>query len=475
MAERRVVDRQVAVVDLAARRAHAEEFVRRQRRLEPDGSPLSDAERVAIENGARRYTRAMGYRWHGRAQWTGSPRRFADVIERQAAWPDAFRRRSWRCSSRSRLLPRRRRWRRHAVGWVVLIVPIVPIVAAVAATLITMWWGGSPAVVVTVLTNSLMLAAFLSVVLAPDRAHRPLHWWNDRRIPPWRLSTRVPFILTFDPDRFRAWAPQQMIRPSSGPSGQIDLLGAIGVDVADDHVFLGPRYGRDAEAWPLRFRQPRRGPGWGLDGRVTPVELSWLVERDEVAPRRLAVAVLDAHAAMGRAFAVGLFRDVAVVLDPPLHMRCERLPDGTDRLHCDDAPALEWANGEAVYALHGTIVPPDLVREGWSVERIDQEWNSEVRRQAIERMGWETYIRGAGLRPVGTAPDPGNDGAVLELFDLPRDDARVLVMRNGSPDRDGARRLYAEAVPSHIDDPVEAAAWQYGCPVEVYRHLQRRT
>jgi hypothetical protein len=48
-------------------------------------------------------------------------------------------------------------------------------------------------------------------------------------------------------------------------------------------------------------------------------------------------------------------------------------------------------------------------------------------------------------------------------------------MTNGSPDRTGEIRRYAETVPASIHDPVAAAAWQYECPVDVYRALQRRT
>ena len=93
-------------------------------------------------------------------------------------------------------------------------------------------------------------------------------------------------------------------------------------------------------------------------------------------------------------------------------------------------------------------------------------------------MGWLTYISAAGLRLVASAPDPGNPPQHLELYEDPGGrlgDARVLVMTNGSPDRDGRLLQYAETVPAAIDDPVAAAAWQYGCPVEVYRQLARRT
>ena len=93
-------------------------------------------------------------------------------------------------------------------------------------------------------------------------------------------------------------------------------------------------------------------------------------------------------------------------------------------------------------------------------------------------MGWLSYISAAGLRLVASAPDPGNPPHSLELYADPQGrlgDARVLVMTNGSPHRSGRLLRYAETVPLRFRDPVAAAAWQYDCPVEVYRQLNRRT
>lgn len=124
-------------------------------------------------------------------------------------------------------------------------------------------------------------------------------------------------------------------------------------------------------------------------------------------------------------------------------------------------------------------MPTDLIEgDGWPVERIHGEANTEIRRAAIERIGWATYLERAGLRAIATAPDPGNAPHLLELYDPPPDvapDGRILLMTNGSPDRSGRRRRYAELVPADIDDPVTAAAWQYGCDREIYARLDRRT
>jgi len=177
---------------------------------------------------------------------------------------------------------------------------------------------------------------------------------------------------------------------------------------------------------------------------LLPRPRDWLLERHEAAPRRFARTLLRTHTQLERAFAIRLYRDVAVVLEPPLRFCTARLPDGTSRLHCDDGPAVEWASGERLYALHGVRVPADLVESGWNVPRIHAEHDTEVRRIAIERLGWATYLRRTRAKPVATAPDPANQGRSLRLYRIPDIPAHVLLMSNGCPDRSGAIRVYAE-------------------------------
>ena len=154
--------------------------------------------------------------------------------------------------------------------------------------------------------------------------------------------------------------------------------------------------------------------------------------------------------------------------------------DDQRRLHHETGPARTWADGWALWYWHGTRVPRDLIEgDGWTVDRIHAEENTEIRRCAIERIGWARYIREAGLTLVHEEPDPGNSPHVVRLYDVPRqifgEPVRVVLMTNGSPDRSGSLREYAETVPASIGTAVEASAWQYGCPADVYRQLQRRT
>ncbi|GLW10726.1 hypothetical protein Misp01_58540 [Microtetraspora sp. NBRC 13810] len=217
------------------------------------------------------------------------------------------------------------------------------------------------------------------------------------------------------------------------------------------------------------------------DAWYTALGVAWIAHYDFV--RRAAGVVftpeqnrrLDLWAAAGRSCGWWWPReDVCVISERPAVMRTEVSgDDGEVRLHCADGPAVRYADGWELYAWHGTRVPSWVITDP-AVWRIEREANVEVRRCAIERIGWESYIERAGLRLVASAPDPGNPGSSLHLYDV-REDTRVLLAVNGSVERDGRRRRYGLTVPGFFDDPVAAAGWTYGLSAEQYSTLVRRT
>jgi len=188
-------------------------------------------------------------------------------------------------------------------------------------------------------------------------------------------------------------------------------------------------------------------------------------------------ALGDAVAALGWWWPL---HGASVLVDRPTAVHLDR----DQRLHRADGPAVSWADGWTVSSWHGTNVPDDLVvGAGWDVERILLEPNGEVRRCAIERMGWARFVASAGMTQVGADhPDPGNPGRVLRLYDLPgrlRDlypqPARVLLVVNASPDRDGTRRAFGLPVPADVPDALGAAAATFGVSREEYASLDRAT
>ena len=177
-------------------------------------------------------------------------------------------------------------------------------------------------------------------------------------------------------------------------------------------------------------------------------------------------------------------REFVMVCDrPDLIVREQIGPRGwgSHQLHNDRGPAIRWRDGWALHFWHGTRVPAWVI-EAPSVELIQAEKNSEIRRCAIEAYGWDRYLEHLGATPIDQADDPGNPGHTLRLYDVPNsrelydgNDVRLLVMDNASRDRDGSRRTYAETVPATIATCVAAAAWQFDLPETTYRELVRAT
>ena len=150
--------------------------------------------------------------------------------------------------------------------------------------------------------------------------------------------------------------------------------------------------------------------------------------------------------------------------------------DPQQRVHCDDGPAIAYRDGWEVYAWHGVNVPKDMITSDWSVSRIYREPNVEVRRCAVEKMGWDRFIKEGNLVQSGaTVPDPANPGHVLSLYKVPmaivETNTHVLLCDNATPERDGTRRRFGLLVPGTITDPLAAAAWTFGLPAEHYLQM----
>lgn len=191
--------------------------------------------------------------------------------------------------------------------------------------------------------------------------------------------------------------------------------------------------------------------------------------------------ILDINCALARATGWWWpFDDVCVMAERPTTMYTEPTPDAKfsqRRLHHDEAPAVQFADRKALYVLHGTVVP-EWVMHDPTVERIARERNVEVRRCAIERLGWDVYISEAGMTLIDQADDPGNVDGTLALYATPssvRRSGRILLVLNGSRERDGTRRRYGLPVPDGMSSALDAAGWTYGISGDDYSRLVRRT
>jgi len=153
--------------------------------------------------------------------------------------------------------------------------------------------------------------------------------------------------------------------------------------------------------------------------------------------------------------------------------------DDAGRLHCDDGPALAYADGWSIYAWHGLrLENTDIITrpESITVDQIQQETNAEIRRVLLERHGTERFIRDSGAIPVH-ADTCGS----LYRIELPDDEPLVLVkLLNGTPEAergdgliqapDGSwRKQYWLRVPPTIKTARAAVAWTFGMRPTEYR------
>jgi hypothetical protein len=156
--------------------------------------------------------------------------------------------------------------------------------------------------------------------------------------------------------------------------------------------------------------------------------------------------------------------DAAVLTDRPTVIRRDR----EGRLHAENGPALVYVDGFRLYAWHGIRMPADVVECAWSVQQIMTEPDAEVRLCAIERMGWDEFVRNARLTEVDQCPDPANPGQRLLLYDVPPtvlySPVRVLIRANATVERDGSRDAFGLMVPTDCATALSAAAWTSTSP-----------
>jgi hypothetical protein len=68
------------------------------------------------------------------------------------------------------------------------------------------------------------------------------------------------------------------------------------------------------------------------------------------------------------------------------------------RLHREDGPAACFRDGWRVWAIDGVVVDEQIVLrpETQTRQQIRREWNLEVKRIRIQRLGWRRYLDAAG-------------------------------------------------------------------------------
>jgi len=160
---------------------------------------------------------------------------------------------------------------------------------------------------------------------------------------------------------------------------------------------------------------------------------------------------------------VSFNRDVCFVCERPLVFKL----DEGGRLHADDGPAIAYGDGFRLFSWHGTNVPEWIIRrpESITVEKIEKEPNTEVRRIMIERYGPSKYILDSGAVVIDK-----DECGVLYRKEMRNDEPIVMVkVRNSTQEPDGTYREYFLRVPPTISKAREAVAWTFDMKTEDYK------
>jgi hypothetical protein len=161
-------------------------------------------------------------------------------------------------------------------------------------------------------------------------------------------------------------------------------------------------------------------------------------------------------------------RGAVVLTERPRYVK---LDESGRRLHSAEGPAIVYPDGFGVWAWHGLRVERALIEDPVTVEQIQTQPNTELRRMLTERYGLDRYVKDADAELVSE-----DDWGKLWRVEMPGDEPLVMVeMVNSTPEPDGSFHTYLERVPPDTRTPLEGLAWQADLPVDVYASMTVQT
>lgn len=172
---------------------------------------------------------------------------------------------------------------------------------------------------------------------------------------------------------------------------------------------------------------------------------------------------LEGQALVARSAGVWWALENAVVMsDRPVTRRL----DGQGHLHSQAGPALEWADGEGVFALEGIMVPRLLVEhpESVTLNMIEGERNIEVRRLMMRAYGFENYLGATDAQMVGA----DEVGKLWRLWLPDEGQVQVAEVLNSHPEPDGSVRRYFLRVSAFARSTLEGIAGTFGLTAAQY-------
>jgi hypothetical protein len=135
-----------------------------------------------------------------------------------------------------------------------------------------------------------------------------------------------------------------------------------------------------------------------------------------------------------------------------------RLRLANRRLHRANEPAVLWPDGSGRWYWNGIAVPAKLAtnRDNLNAEQITRIHNQELRRVALERLGWQGFLETADAE-LRAQDDYGKLWSTQIRLDGER--AQVVEVVNATPEPDGSYRRYFLHVPPGLRTARDAVAW----------------
>ena len=150
-------------------------------------------------------------------------------------------------------------------------------------------------------------------------------------------------------------------------------------------------------------------------------------------------------------------RECAIIQDRPMKI----LFDEQKRLHCQTGPAIEYGDGFTVHAWHGVAVPGKWIRGDLTAAEALKVENTEQRRAACEILGWAKILDSLNATVIDQDEDP-MIGTLLEVEIPEIGKEKFLKVLCGTG------RTFAIPVPPEMTSAMQAQAWSYNLPLDVY-------
>jgi hypothetical protein len=214
---------------------------------------------------------------------------------------------------------------------------------------------------------------------------------------------------------------------------------------------------------PLYLRRPRM---WSVIWREAAHNDLKAMERAAVvhtATRLASGASPEALIALAEAAPwVMLTGTTAFVLERPLELHVNR----EGNLHRTDGPAVRFADGWALWAVDGVVLPRRALEDPASIDvhLALLHSNLEVRQRLLELVGWERIV--ALAEPGETITD--EYGTLHRIRQSSPEPVVLVEVENATAEPDGSRRRYFLRVPPHTRSPREAVAWTFDMGPERY-------